>query len=98
MTGASASWAAVATRPSAAHALHSEGRGGADHAHRKGLAAADPVGDDAARELTQEAPDARQRDDDADLRERQVAVREVQREERLDDAAQPVDGVAPKSA
>jgi hypothetical protein len=52
---------------------------------------ADPVGDDAARELSQEAPDARQRDDDADLRDRQVAVREVEREEGLDDAAQPID-------
>jgi hypothetical protein len=77
-------------------AQQGEGRRGAGHPHREGLAPADPVGDHAARELTQEAPDARQRDDDADLRDRQVAVREVEREEGLDDAAQPIDERRPE--
>ncbi len=39
-------------------AQQGEGRRGPGHPHREGLAPADAVGDDATRELTQEAPDA----------------------------------------
>jgi hypothetical protein len=106
MTGASASWPAVAARPSAAHALHSARPPVASSSAAPATGAityaplnavpktawyAGRSGRRRRRPLTPQAPDARQRDDDADLRDQQVAVREVEREEGLDDAAQPVD-------